>query len=134
MSVVHSDCIQFQTYCKLSRVPVEVHTACLPWKSPSCRSRTFLQGITVLMGAPHVGKFPVMTQAKKKTVSHSADDIITAVKELVSGECVSEMIAGSLLAQGFNLDRSLQDPALAEVVAYSAMLTDRLLPALVSYR
>jgi metaxin len=48
----------------------------------------------------------------KKTVSRSADDIITAIKEL-----------------GFNIDRSLKEPAVAETTAYSAMLTDRLLPA-----
>lgn len=34
--------------------------------------------------------------------------------------------------QGFDLDRALKGPAVAETTAYSAMLTDRLLPALVS--
>ena len=46
--------------------------------------------------------------------------------------CLPLSFPPSLPAQGFNLDCSLKEPALAEITAYSAMLTDRLLPALVS--
>jgi metaxin len=48
-----------------------------------------------------------------KTVSRSVEDIIAAVKQA-----------------GFNLDRSLGDAAVTETAAYSALLTHRLLPAM----
>jgi hypothetical protein len=91
---VEPQSLQVLTYCKLARLPVEVHTACLPWKSPSW-------------------KYPVM-KLGNKTVSRSVEDIIAAVKQA-----------------GFNLDRSLGDAAVTETAAYSALLTHRLLPAMV---
>lgn len=74
--------IILQTYCKLARVPVEVHTACLPWKSPSCKCihwPTF-ELWSVLLS---LGKFPVLKRGDKKVVSRSADDIIASIKDCV---------------------------------------------------
>jgi hypothetical protein len=102
-----------QTYCKLARLPVEVHTACLPWKSPSW-------------------KYPVM-KLGNKTVSRSVEDIIAAVKQAVRAAVLvpATCTLPSLPWQGFNLDRSLGDAAVTETAAYSALLTHRLLPAMV---
>jgi hypothetical protein len=110
---VEPQSLQVLTYCKLARLPVEVHTACLPWKSPSW-------------------KYPVM-KLGNKTVSRSVEDIIAAVKQAVRAAVLvpATCTLPSLPWQGFNLDRSLGDAAVTETAAYSALLTHRLLPAMV---
>lgn len=87
------------------------------------------------------GEFPVLKPSSKRVVSQP-DEIITYLKETVRANIVLWNCSSifslpcplplSPALQGFNLDSSLKEPDLAEVTAYSAMLTDRLLPALVS--
>lgn len=81
LASIEPESLQVLTYCKLSRVSVEVQTSCLPWKSPSC---TFIETHTKSYSL-NAGRYPVMVMpAKKKIVSESTSAIITTVKEMVS--------------------------------------------------
>ena len=68
-----------------------------------------------------------------KTVSGSVEDIISAVKQTVRAAVLAPVTCTlpSLPWQGFNIDRSLDDAAMAETAAYSGLLTHRLLPTMV---